>query len=87
MVHTYQSLLEHDLWITRRSQILARDGHQCVNCRATTDLVVHHRQYHIDRVTGKLLMPWDYADRYLITLCKKCHEIGHKTIKVPSYTK
>jgi hypothetical protein len=38
-------------------------------------------------VTGKLLMPWDYEDRYLVTLCKKCHEAGHALIKVPTYIK
>jgi 5-methylcytosine-specific restriction endonuclease McrA len=87
MRQTYEALLRNDLWLTRRERILARDGHCCVNCTSTLGLVVHHRQYHVDKVTGEYLMPWEYDDRYLVTLCSRCHELGHRRFKILTFKK
>ena len=83
----YNDLLSHDLWIVRRDHILSRDGRRCGQCSSTENLLVHHRQYHVDRVTGDQLKPWDYDDLYLITLCSRCHELGHRKFKVPTFKK
>jgi 5-methylcytosine-specific restriction endonuclease McrA len=81
----YGKLLSHDLWKTRREGILARDGHRCRHCGSTEQPTVHHRQYHIDAVTGIPVKPWDYADRYLVTLCASCHDAGHERHPIPTF--
>ncbi|TMI72079.1 MAG: hypothetical protein E6H09_11155 [Bacteroidetes bacterium] len=43
----------------------------------TKGLHVHHRYYKQD------LLPWQYPDDALITLCWSCHENLHKNQKVP----
>lgn len=60
-----RSLLPYTLgWNRARSrQIIKRDGGKCVACKATTRLVVHHRDF------GKT----DHSDENLITLCQRCH--------------
>ncbi|HSK13833.1 MAG TPA: hypothetical protein VK907_11500, partial [Phnomibacter sp.] len=68
-----------------RARILARDGHRCRHCRATGDLQVHHRQYHI-RPNGAWLPPWQYHPTLLVTLCTSCHKHGHTHYKVPVFT-
>ena len=83
----YADLLRHELWLVRREHILSRDGRRCVLCSSTENLLVHHRQYHVDRVTGEQLKPWEYGDRFLVTLCSRCHELGHRKFKVPTFKK
>ena len=70
-------------WSRKRSEILNRDNYHCVICGNKDDLVVHHKQYHFISRFGRYRDPWDYNDKYLITLCKSCHERGHCRFKVP----
>ncbi len=84
---SYNELLQTDLWRSKRSSILERDGHKCRNCGGTTHLQVHHRQYHICKVTGLRIAPWDYSAKYLVTLCESCHKAGHNQFSIPTFKK
>jgi 5-methylcytosine-specific restriction endonuclease McrA len=81
----YDNLLKMPQWYARREEILKRDKNKCLSCGSLSDLQVHHRQYHISLKTGLFLLPWEYADRYLITVCSNCHEEGHKRFKIPTF--
>jgi 5-methylcytosine-specific restriction endonuclease McrA len=81
----YGSLLQRPEWQSKRATIIKRDGSHCLNCGSTNNLQVHHRQYHTFSKTGSFRRPWDYKDKYLITLCLDCHHAGHKYFKVPVF--
>lgn len=83
-VMSYIELLAMPQWDVKRELILVRDGHQCRNCGGKERLQVHHRQYHINKY-GEKVRPWNYANRYLITLCNNCHRKGHEQYKVPFF--
>lgn len=85
MTTEYNTLLKNPQWFEKRKVILARDDNQCRSCGATTGLQVHHRQYHVSKLTGQKQLPWKYQNKYLITLCPKCHSSGHEKFKVPSF--
>jgi|688.fasta_scaffold02898_30 hypothetical protein len=85
MTIEYNTLLKHPRWFKKRKIVLARDNYKCRCCAATTGLHVHHRQYHVSKRTGQLLPPWEYQSKYLITLCDKCHSVGHSNYKVPTF--
>ncbi|WP_026995652.1 HNH endonuclease [Flectobacillus major] len=80
---TYAALLFDQRWIQRRKEILERDEYKCVICLNEEKLQVHHRQYHMIKISGKFKPPWDYEDYLLITLCESCHKRGHSKYKVP----
>lgn len=82
---SYGSLLWDERWREKRQKIMDRDGHKCVICGSTDDLVVHHKQYHVT-TEGKKYVPWNYDDKYLITVCKHCHQAGHRKYQVPIWT-
>ena len=82
---TYKELLKDDRWKSKRVEIIRRDGFKCVCCGGEFNIEVHHRQYHISKVSGEFVLPWNYDERYLISLCNKCHDIGHKMYKVPTF--
>lgn len=86
MTTEYNSLLKSPQWLEKRKIILARDKNRCRCCGAITGLQVHHRQYHVSKRTGQKQLPWKYENKYLITLCEKCHSAGHEKFKVPSFT-
>ena len=70
----YAKLLESQEWKTRRDEIIERDGHKCAICNLPepeVQLHVHHRQYYLG------LLPWEYEDDDLITLCESCHRKIH----------
>ena len=67
----YRKLLKDKRWSLRRMEIMRRDGFRCRRCGATSHLNVHHRWY----VYGR--RPWEYSDRYLVTLCEQCHRHVH----------
>lgn len=47
---------------------MQRDNFKCLICESATDaLNVHHEKYGID--------PWSVEDKYLKTLCFRCHEV------------
>jgi 5-methylcytosine-specific restriction endonuclease McrA len=86
MTTEYNTLLKSPRWLEKRKIILARDNNKCRCCSATTGLQVHHRQYHVSKQTGQKKLPWEYQNKYLITLCEKCHTAGHEKFKIPSFT-
>lgn len=81
----YSRLLLTDSWRERRAKILDRDLNRCRNCGSKAGLEVHHRQYHKQRLTGAFRRPWEYEDKYLVTLCSRCHKAGHEQYKVPVF--
>lgn len=85
MTIEYDLLLKMPQWFEKRKIILARDNNKCRCCGVTTGLQVHHRQYHVNKRTGHKQLPWKYEDKYLITLCDKCHSVGHEKYKIPSF--
>ena len=81
MKNNYQTLLKHPKWFVRRKEILNRDKEQCVICSSSIKLEVHHRQYHFSKSKNTFVPPWQYDDKYLITICNHCHNMGHNQIK------
>jgi len=82
---TYLEMLLTERWIQKREEILERDSRKCRNCGSGQNLEVHHRQYHKGNNTGLKREPWDYKNRYLIAICRECHEAGHKQYKIPVF--
>ena len=80
----YLNLLNDYRWKNKRSKILLRDNYRCRNCNRNWGLQVHHKQYNKDE-NGEFVMPWDYGDKFLITLCADCHDAGHTQYKVPVF--
>lgn len=75
----YAKLLLTKEWKEKRLVILKRDNFTCVKCDITNVVLhVHHKIYFHNK------NPWEYPDNYLETLCVKCHEEVHKTIKIKS---
>lgn len=71
-------------WIAVRKRILERDKYMCKNCQKTDiKLQVHHRQYHFIKRLNMHVDPWNYADKFLITLCESCHSRGHRLFEIP----
>ena len=63
---TYSDKLKDPRWQKKRLKILERDGWKCVVCTNDKNtLHVHHLRYQGN--------PWDCPDKYLITLCERCH--------------
>lgn len=85
MTIEYDLLLKSPQWFEKRKIILARDNNKCRCCGFTKGLQVHHRQYHVSKRTGEKQLPWKYENKYLITLCEKCHSAGHEKYKIPSF--
>ncbi|MCF2875073.1 MULTISPECIES: HNH endonuclease [unclassified Tenacibaculum] len=80
---SYGGLLLTSEWREKREEILKRDGNKCRVCNSEEELQVHHRQYHYSLVLRKFRKPWEYPNRLLISLCKKCHQKGHNKFEVP----
>jgi 5-methylcytosine-specific restriction endonuclease McrA len=81
----YNILLKDPRWQKKRDAILKRDGNKCINCGSNKVLQVHHKQYHISKKISNFILPWNYPERYLITLCEKCHNLGHLKFTVPTF--
>jgi 5-methylcytosine-specific restriction endonuclease McrA len=82
MKNKYEDLLNTPQWSIKREIILKRDYYKCRNCGSKENLNVHHRQYHSHAGSGVKFMPWEYHNRYLITLCSDCHKTGHNNFKI-----
>ena len=71
------SLYTSSQWKQFRETIIDSDGHRCTNCERTdkeVTLQVHHLKYEKDR------LPWEYATKDCVTLCKGCHAAEHGII-------
>lgn len=77
----YSNLLKDNRWIDKRIVILKRDNFKCRYCSNKDELHIHHIIYIQNR------KPWEYDNKYLITLCKECHNKTHKTKKIKTYQK
>lgn len=82
----YSNYLRSSQWKKRRDEILERDGYRCQWCGSAENLQVHHKCY-FKNSRGEMFPPWEYEDKYLITLCGDCHKWWHKTHKMKSYYK
>lgn len=82
--NAYGSLLFRREWKEKREKILQRDGYKCRICGSTDNLQVHHKQYHFNKVTNRKCLPWEYDDKYLVTLCDSCHSRGHAKYEIPT---
>ena len=71
----YEDLLKDPRWQKRRLEIMQRDNFTCQHCgnglNDGVPLNVHHIRYR------RNLMPWEYDDADLTTLCEKCHKEEH----------
>ena len=85
MNDAYAKLLRHPKWWAKRKEILDRDGNACRNCQSTEKLQVHHKQYHFKKSLNRHVPPWEYHSKYMVTLCKKCHDLGHKQYDIPTF--
>lgn len=83
--YNYEDLLTDPRWISKREKILRRDRHQCQWCHRTDHLQVHHKVYN--SIGGKMVAPWDYPDKVLMTLCDDCHKKYHQKYRVPTYAR
>lgn len=80
----YAEKLFDPRWAQKRKEILKRDQYCCVICKVKSNkLQVHHKQYHFIKRLQKHVDPWDYAPKYLISLCESCHQRGHYHYDVP----
>lgn len=67
---TYAEKLKDPRWQKKRLKIMSRDKWKCRKCGDDkTTLQVHYKKYYPNTE------PWDYEDKYLITVCENCHEI------------
>ncbi|MDR2810903.1 MAG: HNH endonuclease [Tannerellaceae bacterium] len=82
--HDYLEKLFDKRWLEKRTIILERDNRCCTICGSSEKLVVHHKQYHYIKKLQRLSDPWDYDNKYLITLCDSCHSKGHSKFNVPT---
>lgn len=80
----YRELLFDSRWLIKKAKIIKRDNYRCAICGNESPLVVHHKRYHYNIRRAKKNDPWDYDDKYLITLCQSCHREGHKQYKIPT---
>jgi 5-methylcytosine-specific restriction endonuclease McrA len=71
----YQLLLTDQRWYDKRKLILERDGFECTKCGFNRELQIHHIIYM------KGLKPWEYEDKYLLTLCASCHSRINQSTK------
>jgi hypothetical protein len=64
----YAKYQKSQFWKDIREKVLTRDDHRCQCCGDKDKLVVHHREYSYDVMSGENL------DRSkIITLCNSCH--------------
>lgn len=80
---SYSEKLLDPRWQKKRLKILKRDKWACRICSDETNtLHVHHTYYEPGNE------PWECEDKFLMTLCKTCHEqeskLGHRADKMIS---
>tara|TARA_R110000868_G_C10415439_1_gene722774 strand:+ start:140 stop:559 length:420 start_codon:yes stop_codon:yes gene_type:complete len=75
----YSILLQDKRWVAKRQSILERDNRICTKCGSSKLLHVHHIHY----IDGN--KPWEVPNKYLTTLCNKCHLLAHKGKPIQSF--
>lgn len=80
----YDKLLDSKEWKEKRQLIIIRDFYRCRYCGSEQNLQVHHKYYN-KYPNGKKVLPWDYPNDALITLCDSCHKRIHETKKIKTY--
>lgn len=67
---SYGDFLKSKYWAFVREKVLKRDSYQCVICKDTKYLQVHHDTYknHFKELNNL---------QDLMTLCRKCHQEHH----------
>lgn len=55
-------------WAEKIRKIILRDLNRCQICESTKSLEVHHKYYSVG------ILPYNYPDESLISLCSSCHE-------------
>lgn len=74
MKKSYSELLKDPRWQKKRLEILQRDNFFCQSCGDSKNtLHVHHASY------DDSLLPWEFENEDLITLCEVCHKTWHYT--------
>jgi hypothetical protein len=69
----YSEKLKDPRWQKKRLEIFQRDNFECQHCHETSiTLNIHHLKY----IKGN--NPWEYDNKYLLTLCEDCHEIDYQ---------
>jgi len=81
---SYETLLLMPEWKAKRQQILNRDGNRCRYCGSAMNLQVHHK-YYMQYPDGSRMLPWNYPDDALITLCDSCHKKVHANYQIKTY--
>ena len=67
----YKEQLQTQEWKAKRISIMKRDSFTCCRCASKDKLQVHHKKY----IHGA--KAWEIDNKYLITLCEKCHQKEH----------
>jgi len=83
----WSELCQSEEWYQRKKEIWQLYNNQCAKCQSKDFLEVHHK-YYIKDHNGRLL-PWEYPDEALVTLCRSCHQMEsnikkferHKTLQ------
>ena len=79
----YYENLKRPEWKLAREYVLERDGRECRICGSNLILQVHHRRYLRHGSPGECFAPWEYKGEDLVTVCRQCHELGHKHFRIP----
>src|SRR4051812_42674281 len=81
----YACLLQVQEWDDRRWAVIMRDDYSCSACGKKSDDRWHHglHVHHCYYVVG--MLPWQYPDGALTTLCADCHKTFHTTNSAPWY--
>ena len=85
--YTYEELLQTQSWKEKRLKILNRDNYTCTFCHKQKPVMVVHHKYYLKYPNEQHVLPWDYPDDALITLCDDCHKWWHANNKVKVYHK
>lgn len=74
---SYSEQLKDPRWQKKRLEIFNRDKFTCVQCgNFKSTLHVHHANGYQNG-----LMPWEYPDVELLTLCESCHTKEHTPVR------
>lgn len=78
----YSKLLHTKEWKAKREMILIRDNNECACCHKSKKILYVHHKYYMANRNGIKVMPWEYPNEALITVCYTCHKQLHKTTSV-----